>query len=208
MGCVTAYIFSASKLLEAMADKYANFRELEKSEPKGSYFIDDRAAGTKVALIAPHAGGIEPGTSAICKSVAGSDLTYYLFEGKKLNGNQDLHITSSNFDEPVGVAIAQSAQVVVTFHGQRGEKPFVNVGGLAEVHCSAMIQALNNAGYPARKHDEHWLQGRNKNNICNRGQTGQGIQLEISRALRDLLTSNTKSMAHFSSTVRTVLDRI
>lgn len=191
-----------------MADKYANFRELESSEPKEAYFIDDRSAGTKVALIAPHAGGIEPGTSEICRSVAGSDLTYYLFEGRKPINNRDLHITSANFDEPRGLVIAQSAQVVVTFHGQQGTEQFVNVGGLAEEHCNAMIQALNNANYPARKHGERRLQGRNENNICNRGQTGQGIQLEISRALRDLLTSDTQLMANFSSTVRSVLDGI
>lgn len=190
-----------------MVDKYTNFRELESSEPREAYFIEDRSAGTKVALIAPHAGGIEPGTSEICRSVAGSDLSYYLFEGLKSSNNRDLHITSANFDEPRGLVIAQSAQVVVTFHGQQGAEHFVNVGGLAEEHCSAMIQALNNANYPARKHGGQ-LQGHNKNNICNRGQSGQGIQLEISRALRNLLTSDTKLMAHFSSTVRTVLDRI
>jgi phage replication-related protein YjqB (UPF0714/DUF867 family) len=188
-----------------MPDKYASFLDLSTSEPEGSYRIEMRATGTAVALIAPHAGNIEPGTSEICRSVAGDDLAYYLFEGCKSSNNRDLHITSSRFDEPQGVSIAQSASVVVTFHGQIGEDHFVNVGGLAEQLCTSMIVLLNAAGFSASRHSNPMLQGRDPNNICNRGSKGQGLQLEISRALRSTLTADERAMASFSSTVRSAL---
>jgi phage replication-related protein YjqB (UPF0714/DUF867 family) len=189
-----------------MPDKYTSFAELKASEPKGSYHIEVRSTGTEVALIAPHAGKIEPGTSEICRSVASGDLMYYLFEGCKSSNNRDLHITSSRFDEPQGVNVAQSAQVVVTFHGQNGEDHFVNVGGLADQLCESMIDALNVAGFSASRQSDPMLQGRDANNICNRGSSGQGVQLEISRALRDALIKDNHAMVCFSSTVRSVLD--
>jgi phage replication-related protein YjqB (UPF0714/DUF867 family) len=190
-----------------MPDKYSNFSELSSSEPDGSYKIELRQTGSAVALIAPHAGKIEPGTSQICKHVAKNDLTFYLFEGCKPINNRDLHITSSNFDEPQGLSVAQSAQVVVTFHGQKGADNFVNVGGRFNKLCQTMIGLLLNAGYPAIQQNSPALQGLDRNNICNRGTTGQGLQLEISRGLRNILVSDKVAMAEFSSIVRAALQQ-
>lgn len=191
-----------------MSDKYVTFADLSTSEPDGAYRIVVRPKGSAVALIAPHAGKIELGTSEICRSVAGEDLTYYLFEGCKSSSNRHLHITSSRFDEPQGIDVAQSAQVVVTFHGQNGNKHFVNVGGLADQLCASLICHLKAAGFTASQHNDTSLQGRDKNNICNRGTKGQGLQLEISRGLRDALTTDKNAMARFSSAIRSALDEL
>ena len=190
---------------DSMADKFPNFAELKASEPESSYHIEVRVKGTAVALIAPHGGKIEPGTSEICRSVAGNDFTYYLFEGRKSSNNRDLHITSSRFDEPQALSIAGAALVVVTFHGQQGVDQFINVGGRAEVLCNAMIESLNSAGFSASRHKNPMLQGRDSNNICNRGSSRQGIQLEISRALREHLKKDRRAMNNFSEAVRSVL---
>ncbi|WP_429211310.1 poly-gamma-glutamate hydrolase family protein [Aeromonas veronii] len=188
-----------------MKDKYSSFSELKSSEVEGAYNIEFRELGTVVSLMAPHAGKIEPGTSEICRNVAGNDFTYYLFEGNKKSANRDLHITSSRFDEPEGLRIARSSQVVVTFHGQQGATQFINVGGLAEPLCKAVIDALNAAGFSASKHSNPSLQGCDENNICNQGISGKGIQLEISRALRDLLNKDAELMNLFSSALRRTL---
>jgi len=188
-----------------MPDKYASFAELSAAEAKSAYRIELRETGSSVALIAPHAGEIEPGTSQICKSVAGDDLTYYLFEGCKANNNRDLHITSSLFDEPKGLRIAQSARIVITFHGQAGKDLFVNVGGLADDLRTSMITKIKLAGFVAGSQTNPMLQGRDPNNICNRGFERKGLQLEISRGLRDLLISNQDEMDHFSFTIRSAL---
>lgn len=193
---------------EPMRDKYVNFAELSSSEPDGAFRIEVRRKESAVALIAPHGGKIEPGTSDICRSVAGEDLTYYLFEGCKSNKNRNLHITSSRFDEPQGIDVARSAQVVVAFHGQNASELFVNVGGLATRVCASVICHLQIAGFKASQHDDPNLQGRDKNNICNRGSKGQGLQLEISRGLRDVLTSDKSAMSRFSSAIRSALDEV
>src|SRR5258706_13229270 len=98
-----------------MPDKYASFSQLALSEAEGAFKIELRHMYSAVVFIAPHAGKIEPGTSEICRGAARDDLTYYLFEGRKSHNNSDLHITSSRFHEPQGLAAAQSAQVVAPF---------------------------------------------------------------------------------------------
>ncbi|WP_339561022.1 poly-gamma-glutamate hydrolase family protein [Pseudomonas sp. EA_65y_Pfl1_P113] len=191
-----------------MSDKYVCFADLSTNEPEGAYRIVVRPKGSAVALIAPHAGMIEFGTSEICRSVAGEDLTYYLFEGCKSNNNRNLHITSSRFDEPQGICVARSAQLVVTFHGQAGDKRFVNVGGLADQLGASLVCQLNAAGFFASQHNDKRLQGRDKNNICNRGIKEQGLQLEISRGLRNALTTDKHAMTCFSAVIRSALGRI
>lgn len=188
-----------------MADKYMNFQQLLSSESRVSYRIELRQNGSSIALIAPHAGKIEPGTSEICRYIAGDDFTYYLFEGTKLNNNSDLHITSSRFDEPQGLAIAESARFVVTFHGQSGEGLFVNVGGLASDLCQAVIESLIKAGYYAERQANRSLQGLDKDNICNRGFSNQGVQLEISRGLRTKIISDMSEMNRFGFAIRSAL---
>ncbi|MCU0070226.1 poly-gamma-glutamate hydrolase family protein [Pseudomonas koreensis] len=190
-----------------MSDKYVNFAALSGSESDEAYRIVVRQRNSAIALIAPHAGKIEFGTSEICLSVAGEDLTYYLFEGCKPDNNTDLHITSSRFDEPKGLDIAQSAQMVVTFHGQKGSDHFVNVGGLEEQLCVSLICHLRAGGFVADWNKNPNLQGREKNNICNRGIKEKGLQLEISRGLREALTTDKKAMECFSRAVRSALDK-
>src|ERR1700722_1370321 len=53
-------------------------------------------------LVAPHGGGIEPGTSEILKAVAEpGGWAWYEFAGFLRQGNKDaLHIPSTCFDEP------------------------------------------------------------------------------------------------------------
>ena len=83
-----------------VADKYANLTVLVSSESTDAYSKSTRNGGSRVAVAAPHGGGIEPGTSEVALAIAGADLSYYLFEGRKAEGNGDLHVTSTNFDDP------------------------------------------------------------------------------------------------------------
>jgi len=48
-----------------MADKYASFQELQRGERRGVYRVLSRARKATIAVIAPHGGKIEPGTSEI-----------------------------------------------------------------------------------------------------------------------------------------------
>lgn len=190
-----------------MTDRYTSFSQLAASESFESYRIERQIRGSQVALIAPHAGKIEFGTSEICRTLAGNDLTYYLFEGRKRDDNSALHITSSNFDEPNALEVARSAQVVVTIHGQSGSKQFINVGGLGSELGQITISVLIHAGYSASRQPNPALGGMDRNNICNRGKSGRGLQLEISRGLRDNLVSTKTEMNRFCTVIRAALQQ-
>lgn len=167
-----------------MPDKYLNFAALASAEPPNAYSISMRNAGSPVVVVAPHGGGIEPGTSEIALAIAGSDLSYYLFEGKKVKNNRDLHITSSNFDEPEGLALMRNTNTVLAVHGEESDAETVYLGGLDVAALALLRRTLEHDGYEVREHANPQLQGLHKRNICNIGRNGAGVQLELSAGLR------------------------
>ena len=54
----------------------------------------------------------------------------------------------------------------------------------AASHKGRFREALEANGFCVRRHPDPELQGREPNNICNRGTSGKGVQLELSRAIR------------------------
>lgn len=180
-----------------MADKYRNFAALARQERSGiDYDVLVRRARPEFAVVAPHGGGIEAGTSEIADAIATSDLSFYTFEGLKPSGNTDLHITSTRFDEPMCLTLIASSSVVLTLHGEHstedGEAVFV--GGLDADLRTEIGDQLRGQGFDVRKHRSRKLQGLEPNNLCNRGTTGAGVQLELSRSIRKtLFESLTKS---------------
>ena len=111
-------------------DKYADYDDLKRHEIKGEdYVILSRTGNSRIAVIAPHGGGIEPGTVDIADVLAGAEHSFYAFKGIKKKGNAVLHISSTRFDEPEGITIAEKAEIVVSIHGCRGKDDTVFVGG-------------------------------------------------------------------------------
>lgn len=170
-----------------MADKYPNFETLSRKERSGIDFgILVRRAKPAFAIVSPHGGGIEPGTSEIADATAGAELSYYAFEGLKSSGNSDLHITSTRFDEPLCLTLVGESEVVVTIHGEHSDEDGAGifVGGLDEKLGRRLGKALRSEGFVVGRHPDPDLQGIEPENLCNRGKSGQGVQLEISRGLR------------------------
>lgn len=171
-------------------DTYPSFRALAAAEVKGRDFsISIQDTGSPILVAAPHGGRIEPGTSAVCRLIAGSDLNFYLFEGKKSSGNSRLHLTSHRFDEPDGLALARRSSLVITVHACRGTAPDIRVGGLDTRLGKSIIQALSRRGIPAGPARGR-LRGIRPENLCNQGFSRRGVQLEISRGLRDDVKSH------------------
>ena len=138
---------------------------------------------SSVAVIAPHGGGIEPGTSEVARALAGQDFALYCFEGLRQSGNDELHVTSHRFDDPLCLALAGQARTVVAVHGCAGAQRAVYAGGL-DIHLkSRIIDSLQRAGFAA-KTDAGDYAGCYISNICNRGTTGRGVQLELTLGLR------------------------
>jgi len=170
---------------------YSNFGELERQEKEGlDYVILHRSGPSGILVMAPHGGGIEPGTGDIADALAGSEHAFYCFKGIKKAGNRILHITSNHFDEPRAMRMIKDASWVLTIHGCRDGEPVVWVGGRDVQRGDGVIEALQGVGIPARRCDDPALRGLQPDNVCNRGRSAAGVQLEISRGLREMLFSD------------------
>jgi phage replication-related protein YjqB (UPF0714/DUF867 family) len=164
-------------------DRYNSYTELRRYEQEGhDYNIKVRYGRSGIAVMAPHGGDIEPGTSEIADAIASADHTFYSFEGAKESENRRLHITSTRFDEPLGADVACHAQVVVSIHGCKGKEAMVCLGGLDGSLKASLKTALGEAGFAIGERAE--LSGTSCLNLCNRGLGGVGVQLEISSGLR------------------------
>ena len=166
-------------------DNYKNFKELKNFEKINTdYKITISDLGSPTTIIAPHGGKIEPKTSDIAAGIAGDQFNYYCFEGIKPSNNRCLHITSHNFDEPQALKLLARSQTVVAVHACTDARTLVYPGGRDEKLMGAIVKELKAAGISVADRNLKY-QGVNPNNICNRGATGRGAQLEISRGLRD-----------------------
>lgn len=163
-------------------DKYPSFKELKRYETEFSIELCDQ--GSDVTVLAPHGGRIEPHTEEITKLIAGEDYNYFCFNGMKQGNNRDLHITSHRYDEEQALVLVQKSTTVITIHGCTRKDPMIFLGGLDGNLKEKISSALTTMKIPV-SHSWPNCTGTNMNNICNRGITGKGVQLEISRALRD-----------------------
>jgi len=185
-----------------MPDRYNSFEELAANERLGIDYrirLVDRFSET--VILAPHGGWIEPKTSEIAEAIAGSDLSFYAFEGLRNVPHGDYHITSHRFDEPKAIELLRRTRTAVAIHGRRNEGPdSVWLGGRAVGLRDAIRNSLQDAGFEAEPNER--LPGQHNANICNRGSSGKGVQLELPRRLRDRLVSDTKLLKSFCTAVR------
>ncbi len=165
-------------------DTYSNFNELKSSEMKWSITLENRRS--PISILAPHGGNIEPHTSEIAAMVAADRYNLFCFNGLKQDNNQALHITSHNYDEQQALSLVQDSLLVITIHGCTHSDPMVFIGGLHNQIKKEIAHSLERFKIPATICDRGSAYGgQHPDNICNRGQIGRGIQLEISRPLRD-----------------------
>ena len=170
-------------------DRYSNFEELQAEQTEGRDFRVQVAMreDSAVAVIAPHGGAIELGTSELAVAIAGEELSFANFEGVMAAKNRDLHLTSTNFDEPRCTDVVTRSYAAVAIHGENSQQETVFSGGRDATLSFHIRKALEEAGFTVREHENPNLQGKSKTNICNRGTSGAGVQLELSRGLRSTL---------------------
>jgi len=196
---------------------YRSYEELSRQESEGvDYRIHVREAPSPIALMALHGGGIEPGTLELADAVAGSDHTFYAFEGKKPKGNQALHIPSVSFDEPRALRMVKKSAVVITLHGCEGLEEIIYLGGRHEALKARIKGRLQKKGFAVEERPKPSLQGTHALNVCNRGRAGRGVQLEITYGLRKKMfaalgksnqKNHTRTFRAFVSALREALSR-
>lgn len=169
-----------------------------------------------VVMIVPHGGAIESGASELAFAIAGEQLSFAIFEGTKAAQNRDLHITSTKFDEPRCADVVSRSRTAVAIHGENSQEATVFTGGADAMLRAHISNALEEAGFTVREHEKPNLQGKSRANICNRGSSGVGVQLELSRGLRSTLfeslsaagrTRQTQVFHQFVDAVRQGLSR-
>ena len=168
---------------------------------------------SSTAVIAPHGGGIEAGTSELCMAIAGytpfdagtdpasaavpgePQRDYWMFEA--LARSTEQHVTSTHCDDPAALAVCSANLYAVALHGF--EEPTVRkiiIGGRDERLRRNLLAAFTKHGLTSPAANPDWdvtvvlagttdpINGDDPANIVNRTRTGAGAQLELSTALR------------------------
>jgi len=191
-----------------MADRFNTFTELASKRREGIHWrVSSEDCPSSTLVAAPHAGRAEPHTGKIARAVAGESHSIYLFETL----TPGLHVTSHRFDEPRAVSQACRHVRVVTIHGcdnSRSASSDVFVGGLDANLRDAILAELWKKGFGVSV--DHWTPARAAGNLCNRGSSGAGVQLEISRRLRNRLGSPGKAalLRKFAKAVQAAIEGI
>lgn len=181
-----------SKAEQILADTYANYAALDAGEADNAYSRDSRSTTSTTMIFTPHGGGIEGGATEIADSVAATNYDYYSFTGLKTpnSANSVLHITATNFDEPTCVTMVQAATRTVAIHGCAETSSIVYCGGRDKTLRNAIFNQLKAAGFTADTVCPDGLNGTASDNITNRNTNGAGVQLEISKGLRQQLMTD------------------
>lgn len=205
---VAAAVLSASRAHAAPnADKYPSNTALyaDPALVDGRDYVrrlwrDDEPG--RCAVLAPHGGGIEPGSSELALAIAGRhpageaplpDTTLrdlWMFDAIRAKDNGELHVTSTHCDDPDALGLCADTPSAVAIHGctaAQADLPdqAVLVGGRDAELRGALIDSLRANGFVAEDGAGHpTLGGLHPDNICNRTATGAGAQLEITTGLR------------------------
>lgn len=175
-----------------MADVYASYADLAAHEEEGIAYERRQvpSSATTWASIAIHGGGIEPGSGEVSRAVGAGLMTHYEFAGLLRSGNSRLHVTSTNFDEPIAQGIVASSSRTLSFHGYTGDgTPVTAIGGLDTDLRDKLKAALVAAGFTVIDAPQE-ISGTNPDNIVNENKILAGVQLELSRALRESFFPN------------------
>lgn len=188
-------------------ETYSNFHELIKNEEEGvDYKREIREESWRnqdIAIIAPHGGKIEPYTSLIASNIAGEDYLLYKFEGIKLTENfQNLHITSTRFDDPKCLELLGRVQTAITIHGMDRDARDVLIGGLHGKLIGLIEHQLQANGFDATVDTKCIVPGTSRENICNQTRSKAGVQLEINKGLRHFLGDNETYCSRFCNCIR------
>jgi phage replication-related protein YjqB (UPF0714/DUF867 family) len=186
-----------------MMDRYSNFSDLAAGETDFSIELADRGSG--VTVIAPHGGEIEPHSADIARLICADDYNLFCFIGTKPSGNRDLHITSHRFDHPGALALVKRSSIVIAVHGCTREDLVILLGGLDQELIAEIDRQLGRRNIDSKPSSQK-LRGQHKGNICNRGLRGKGVQLEISRGLRDCAAAHRKIAAAVRAAVTRLTD--
>jgi phage replication-related protein YjqB (UPF0714/DUF867 family) len=172
-----------------MTDTYTSYTDLAAHETEGVAYERRSvpAPGATWSAIAIHGGSIEPGSGEVARAIGAGLMNHYEFAGILSSGNSRLHVTSTNFDEPICTGIVTSALRCLSAHGYADTTPGLaqtSLGGLDTATMARVRDNLTQAGFSVITAAQE-INGNDPANIANKTTISAGVQLEMSRALRD-----------------------
>jgi phage replication-related protein YjqB (UPF0714/DUF867 family) len=104
--------------------------------------------------------------------------------------------------------LISACDIVVAVHGLSGTEEAIDLGGLDAELRDAICDNLQQAGFAASVVTSGDHAATSTDNICNRGRRAAGVQLEITRHLRDALLQGRKAsrLARLADSVRLAVE--
>ncbi len=186
------------------------YRKIWTIVPKERENIDFRIVWRRgvlpILIIAPHGGLIEPGTSLIADAIAGDRYWFYAFEGIMPSGNMRLHVSSNIFDEDRFLAITSHVVWTLSIHGFGSPDETIFIGGRDAVGCEEIGEILKEYGFDAVTTCPQGIRGVNPDNVVNRNRSRTGVQMEISRGLRNHVIAGNEIGRNFIDVLKTAVE--
>ncbi|MCD8915521.1 poly-gamma-glutamate hydrolase family protein [Staphylococcus simulans] len=173
------------------ADRYQSMTELQQQTQEGvDWQIDTKQGTNDTVIVAPHGGGIEPGTSQIAEEVANrNNASYYSFQGIRPTNNKELHVTSIHYDEPKAQEMVNQSQRTVTIHKTARSGNDIYVGGRDAQLRNNISQSLTQRGFDVAPATGN-IAGQSLNNITNQNQQQAGVQIELNNQFANQFFKN------------------
>jgi phage replication-related protein YjqB (UPF0714/DUF867 family) len=193
---------------------YHSFDDLAAAEDPADYSINVYDVSADTTLLAIHGGGIESGTSELVEALNGKGkYNAYLFEGLKGADNGSLFIRAINFDEPQAVGLVQDSAYTVSIIGAAGDGETTYIGGQNRLLAELIRLHLVTKGYDVETLSiPDRIAGIMDSNIVNQnelfgGYELGGVQIAVSKGLRDKLAADPAVLNDYSGAVNTALSK-
>ena len=186
------------------SDKYGSFDELRRAEREGVDFrIRVMRREASVAIIAPHGGKIEPGTSELTEPSRAMTTGFIASKASR-----SCLIATSTSRRPISAspdARNSWSRAIGSWPCMAAASGSGNLSkweGWTRTCATLFAGSLQDAGYSAEVVTSGGLAALSPANICNRGARRRGVQLEVTRGLHDMLLAQPQGLVDFAQAVR------
>ena len=172
--------------------------------PSGCVEIEQIVVGrSAIAVVAPHAGSIEPLTGDLAAAIAGREHRYYGYVGKTTPRALDLRVPAVRFDEPGLRSVLNGARTAIAIDGAPGLEDAVTlIGGVNRRLVLSIRRHLEAAGFAVMDASDA-MDACDPRNVANRVPEG-GVQLLLTERLRQDLRGGWLRRLRFEAYVHAV----
>jgi phage replication-related protein YjqB (UPF0714/DUF867 family) len=165
--------------------EYPSMTALRKVEKADAYEVVVKITDSPLIVVAPHGGSIELLTSDLATAIAGEEHTQCQFKGRLPSGNfPRLHVTSEHWDLEECLILIRQRTHALSIHGTNRAGKIVYIGGRDTDTGAKLAAALGSAGFEVVQPAPGDIAGTSPDNFVNKDSDGQGVQFELTTALR------------------------